>query len=267
MNRLSLLLLVLPACGNDPAKQPDAAVLHDAQAIVDVAPPDAAAHVEGLILVSQGGTVGSASTSSGVSSQFVEGSVFGTPLGTSGPCSASHMPPSKGISAGTITVTGTLAAITATPNGVAPLVGYTNAPSPPKPLFATGASITVQAAGAAFPAFTTTVTAPAAVAGVTSPTTMSRQGFTATWTAGAGPKMWVLIVGTNGSSFDILLCRVNDTGSYAVPAAAFALLPAADTQANLSIARVDEKITTFASGTVDVGVATELSSSPFPLTN
>jgi hypothetical protein len=266
MHRLALVLLVA-ACGSDPVKQPDASVRPIDAPSIDAPPPDAAVHREGFVLISQGSSSGSATA--GVSSQFVDGSVFGTPLGVSGPCLAFNNPPNKGISAGVLTVTGTAMTITATPSGTPPNVGYTNAPTPPKPLFTAGASITLQAAGADFPAFSTTLTAPAAVAGFTAPTTVSRQGYTATWTAGAGPKMWVLIVGTDAafSTADVMICRVDDTGSFTVPAAAFALLPATDTKTLVALARIDEKVTTVASGTATVGVANQVSSGLVNLTN
>ena len=66
----------------------------------------------------------------------------------------------------------------------------------------------------------------------TPPTTMSRSGYTATWTAGSGPSMWVIFAAFDSNNGDggVGICRVTDTGSFTIPSSTFALLPAtADT--------------------------------------
>ena len=133
-------------------------------------------------------------------------------------------------------------------------VKYTTAPNPlPSPLFTTGATLTVTAPGADFPAFNTTLTAPAAVAGFTPPTTISRAaGYHATWTTGAGPLIWVFVVIPIGSAEDLLLCEVPDNGSYTVTSTALGLIPASATQALVALIRLDKKHITNTNGYVDV---------------
>ncbi len=108
----------------------------------------------------------------------------------------------------------------------------------PANVYADGATINVAAAGGEFPAFSGSLTAPATLAGFTVPTTVSRAGYTAHWTAGAGPKVWLIISGGSGDS---LLCRVDDTGTLVVPSSSLALLPAAITQVAVGLARVSEQ--------------------------
>jgi hypothetical protein len=184
----------------------------------------------GLIEITQG--TDADGPDSGVDIQF-SNVAFGPVLGTDGPCTIYSDAESQRFSAGVLTITGTKQTLTATPDGTAPEVYYDTSPSPPTPLYDAGDSIQVSAAGGPdVPAFTATVTAPAALAGFTPPTTMSRSGYTATWTAGAGPTIWVIVGAFSSTSADaaIAVCRVTDTGSFTVPSSTFALVPAnADT--------------------------------------
>jgi len=111
--------------------------------------------------------------------------------------------------------------------GTAPGVTYDAAA--PANLFNPGATINVQAAGGPdVGAFTATAVAPASVTGFTPPTTRTN-GTRLTWTAGTGPKMMLALIGFTAQRFRIVLCRVNDTGSYTLSASNLALIPAAST--------------------------------------
>ena len=124
----------------------------------------------------------------------------------------------------------------------------------PKPAFTAGATVTFTAAGGPdVGAFTASVTAPATLAGYTPPTTMSRAGYTATWTAGSGPGIWVILAAIDGSAGgDGVVCRVDDTGSFTVPASTFAMIPSTATTGFVGVGRVAP--TTVAVGTVMVTV-------------
>ena len=161
---------------------------------------------------------------------FASVPVLGTTNGSNGPCIAYQDLPDSGLSAGTLAVAGTTAALSLVPSGTPPLVHYDPQPSPSFPLFAAGATITVTA-----PTFTIDTTAPADLAGFVPPTTaISRAaGYIATWTAGAGPLLEVVLQAGVGQ----LVCTVPDTGSYTVDPASLALLPAAATSVEVYVAR------------------------------
>ena len=57
------------------------------------------------------------------------------------------------------------------------------------------------------------------------------QSTPVTWTAGTAESMWVWVLGLDPSSGEasIVWCRTTDSGSFSIPAAAVALLPAAQT--------------------------------------
>lgn len=245
---------VSPTTIDAPPPHPDA----PADAAIDAPTPRA-----GIVFLQQGTIMNAASAAAGAG--FVEGSPFGTPLGTSGACTAYTTPHTKGLSAGSIAITGTAMPLTLVPSGTATGVTYQASPKAPSPLFAAGASIGVAAPGTAdFPAFSATLTGPAALAGFTAPTSISRAaGYTATWTAGSGPGIWVYLIGTSGPAIDLLLCKVPDTGSYAIAPAALALLPSTDTKALVIVGRTAEVELT--SPTVTVFAASYLGSGPIPL--
>jgi hypothetical protein len=262
MKRL-VLASILAACGSDPithadapmadAKHPDAAV----DAKVD-APPMATV---GSIEVAQGQNAGSASADA---TATFGTTVYGMSVGTDGPCTLYNLTKHDGFSAGNVTVTGTVSTITLQPQGTAPTVNYSSTAAVPKPAFTAGATITFTAAGGPdVPAFTGSVTAPAAIAGYTPPaTTVSRSGYTATWTAGAGPSIWVILgaIDTTAGGGIAGICRVTDTGSFTIPASTFAMIPANMTTAFVGVGRVSP--TTVTAGGVSVTVqATSYSTS------
>jgi hypothetical protein len=192
--------------------------------------------------------------------------VFGISLGSFGACEASYQAPTAGYSAGTISVTGTNTALSLSPNGLAPSAYYTATPTPTYPLFDPATTIALSAPGTTdFGAFSATATGPAPVLGVTPPTSVSRSGYTATWTAGSGPGFWVELVGFVGtSSANTLRCRVSDTGSFTVPPEAFALMPSADDHVGVLLTRVDER--TSSSPNLTVAIESYFASAPVPLT-
>ncbi len=242
------LFLVVAACGsNNPAV--DALIVHDGPSTQHDAPPphdaspppDAPAMLETQVAIAEG--TGPNGAMANVSANVYAGDIYGIQAGTDGPCTLYHTAQPPQLSAGTIAVTGTTTAYTLTPTGTAPNVHYTTSPQAAAPLFTTGATISITAAGADVPAFSGTVTAPAPLAGFTPPTTVSRSGFTAAWTAGSGPKVWVILPGFDGSTTEILVCRVDDTGTFTVPPSSFALMSGADNQAVVGLARVSETLT------------------------
>jgi hypothetical protein len=191
--------------------------------------------------------------------------VFGAPVGVDGPCTVTTNPAQRGLSAGAIAVTGTTPAVTITPSGTAPDVTYHAAPAT---VFTAGASLSVAAAGGPdFPPFNATVTAPTTLAGFVVPTTLSRTGYTAHWTAGT-EHVWVIMVATTSQATDLtyVVCKVDDTGTFTIPASTFALIPAGDTKAAVGVGRVSSSDVTTAAGHVTVAAISDTTSGLITLT-
>jgi hypothetical protein len=227
------------------------------------APIDAGRALNGFVVLSNvdDGTM----ASSGAAAFFVEGSPFGTVTGTSGSCTGYLNPPATGYSAGTITVTGTAAPLTLTPMGASPNVRYDS--TPPHPLFTSGAAITVTAAGADAPAFSTMLTGPAAMTGFTPPASISQSaGYNVTWTAGTAPGVWIFVADDSTSSNDDwVICRVSDTGSFMLTPAIFALLSSTN-EIVMLVGRVDNRDVTAGIGTTSVVGIDALESDTITLT-
>jgi hypothetical protein len=250
--RASILIVLATACSNpDNPEQVDAPIAADAA--VDskaIDAPSAARH--GFVTLAETNFVGGSPDSS-LDIMFGEApSPYGTPVAVDGPCTSYSIqgspPPMR--SAGTLTVTGTTTALTASPTGVAPSVHYQTTPALPTDLFAPAATISLTAAGSPdFAGFSGTVTAPAALAGFTPPATMSRAGSTVTWTAGTATMMYVVVIGGDNTNVGIVFCRVPDTGSYTIAASSFALLPAG-TMGSLVLGRANQTAITTTSGDV-----------------
>jgi hypothetical protein len=265
-----LVTVLLAACGGDGSNHGtvDAPTLHQDAAIdskVSDAPADAPVARESQVAVVEGASTHGDHAQ--ISVTVADGSVYGSVLGSDGPCTH-YAGDSDGInySAGTVTVTGTTVGYTVTPSGSPPDVYYTTSPMESLPLFASGATISISATGSSdFPAFSGTVTAPAQIAGFTAPSTVSRAGYAAHWTAAAsGPKIWLVLVGIHGSQSSVLVCRVDDTGSFTVPSSSFALFPTVYDQVDVAIARVSETLLT--SPAVSLVGATEQVTNPVALT-
>lgn len=192
----------------------------------------------------------------------------GTVIGTDGPCTA-YTPTATSaatLDAGSIAVTGTLSPVTLTASGSP--AQYQATAAVPYPLFSAGAAISIAGAGGAdIPTFNGTVTAPADLAGFTRPTSLSRAGYTATWTAGSGPSFWVLLLGLDSAFTPTqIICRVPDSGSFAIPASTFALIPAGDTMGGLAVMRVAHTTVTSATASVALNVTTMDGTTFIPLT-
>ena len=253
MSRI-LLALCLAACGSPTNPLIDAAPSHpDAQADASV---DAPAPRSGLV------SMGQEATSSNAGAIFASGDVFGDLVGVDGPCTITTSPAQRGLSAGTIPITGTVTALTLTPAGTAPDVDYSTSPTAPTPLFTAGATISVEGAGGPdFGAFSATVTAPATLAGFTPPTSLSRAGYTATWTAGTDT-IWIIAVATNHTAIPAyVVCRVGDTGTFSIPASTFAMIPPDYDEAAVGVGRVASADVTTSNGTVTVAAISDVTSS------
>lgn len=265
MRAFLIVSLLATACHNDTHATPDAAKQNDAPFIDIDASPDAAAMISGQISVVNAHRANT--NTSNASATFIDGSLYGTPIGSDGACTLySQQGTPLTHSAGTIAIGGTAMAVTLTPSGSPPNVSYTESPKPlPYPAFTAGATITFTAPGADVPSFNGTVTAPAAVAGWTPPTMISRAaGYTATWTAGSGPKIWVIVALVTGMNANIALCKVDDTGTYKVATSTLALDTTA-TQAAVLIARVAESPVQVGSSTVYLQVVQTDQSNVIPL--
>lgn len=267
--KVLVIACLLAACGNSDTKKPDAPVkLIDspmADAPADVAIDAAPTAHFGRVEISQGTSNGSADA--GLSVSFTRDE-FGPNATTDGPCHVSSTTGSEPtFSAGTISVTGTASAITATPTGSAPGVHY-SATTVPKPAFTAGSTITISGGGGPdVPAFSGSVVAPAALAGYTVPTTVSRAGYTATWTAGAGPQIWVVVAGfDSGGNGGFAVCEVTDNGSFTVPASTFAMFPASANMAFVGVGRVSPMTMTVGGVAVTVQATSFVTSGSITLT-
>jgi hypothetical protein len=268
MKRYAALALLFAACGDDGGHmQTVDAPLASVDAHPD-APPDAPSPATaGLIEVTQG--IGGGNADSDVDVHF-SNVLFGPVAGTDGPCTVYGTGDTPRYSAGDLTITGTSQPVTMTASGTAPDVSYDSAAAIPANLFTAGTSIHVSAAGGPeVPAFTATVTAPQTLAGFTPPTTVSRSGYTATWTAGTGPGMWVIFAAfdTNSGDGNVGICRVDDTGSFTIPASTWALTPASATAGFVGVGRVAPVTVMAGNATVVVQAVSYITSDDVTLTN
>jgi hypothetical protein len=256
--RALLIVGVVAACGSSTNNKPDAPSSRDASA-------DAPTFAKnGAVSITQG--FDGSSNRGQASATFVMGDLMSPVVGTDGPCTAFTNGQPATLDAGTISVSGTLSAFTLTASG-SPL-GYSASGQLPYPLFSAGAAISFTAAGGAgVPAFNGTVTAPADIAGFVRATSLSRSGYTVAWTAGAGPNLWVLLVGADASfNSTPVICKVSDTGSFVIPASTFALLSAADTMGGVAVLRFGSTVVDVADTQVGIHVATTDGTTLIPLT-
>lgn len=245
-------VVVLGACGDDGEAPVDGSPNNDAPAI-DASIDGAPGRKEGQVFVAETPIIPIAMA------MFVNGPLY-TETGTAGPCFVGADNPATSLDAGSVMITGTTSTVALAPDDPGDV--YTPTTQLPNDLFTAGATVTATASGATVPAFTGTVTAPARLGGLVPPTAYSRSSATTlTWTAGTGDAMWLLFTSTGGS----LLCRVPDTGSYAVPGAAFALLPTQVTQVSLIAYRVNEAEVQAGAWTVTLRAADGISSAQVPL--
>lgn len=264
--KLLALVCLLAACGNDP-KPAHFIDAPPADAPIDVAIDAAPTAHFGRVEVSQGTSNGSASSGIDVTFSTDE---WGPMVATDGPCKVLGTGTEPEFSAGTVTFTGTASTITASPTGTAPTVRYSATATLPQPAFAAGSTITISGAGGPdVPAFSGSVTAPAAIAGYTPPaTTLSRAGYTATWTAGSGPTMWVIVAGFDSAGHGgVAICVVPDNGSFTVPASTFAMFPSTANMGFAALGRVAPMTTTVGGVMVTVQATSYVTSGDLTLTN
>ena len=224
--RCSYVLVIAAACGGSPSGG-NAGV--DASTL-DVTTGQAGGEI--AVLRVNDGTMMTATAS------FFDGSDNAVIIGSVDECRVTTAPnPAVTISAGTITITGPATPVTLAPTGEKPSVVYAPAIFP---VPADETSLAMSATGADFPAFTADGLVPARIAGFTPPASLSRgSGYTAAWdTAGAGWRFRIEIVAnpTSPSELYVMTCDVPDSGTYEIPAAAFALFPPA-TDAQVSVMR------------------------------
>lgn len=205
----------------------------------------------GLVELTTGTSNGAAS--SGADAQMSPSGILGTANGSVGPCTAfsTSTAPTRQ-SAGTITIHVGTTTYTLQASGTAPSVSYAVTPTVAIPAFQPGETITFSAAGGPdVGAFSGSVVAPATLAGFTPPTTMSRSGYTATWSAGNGSIMWVILIGSDPSNqTEGMLCQVPDTGSFTVTSAMFGLWSSSDNMAQAALGRLATATVTASGNTI-----------------
>ena len=187
---------------------------------------------------------------------FGEAPIAGTVIASDGPCTVRARAPVPGVSAGTITLTGTSVPITIEAAGPELRYAYLG------PAFAReGEPIAVVATGGDFPVFGATVIAPPVLVGYTSPTAVELEGYTATWTPSAGTQIQILIAAFhNGSDAMTITCRVPDTGTFTVPHSTLALLPWLFDRAVVEVARIAESVVQVGAETVTIQVESAVTS-------
>jgi hypothetical protein len=217
--------------------------------------PPATPAREGRIIVFD--AVGDPSRSS-VAAIFSDGPAWGTPERTEGPCTLFRPGPTTGRSAGAITITGTVVPIALQEAHADQGVRYERTGAASGRAFAGGATLAVAAAGGAdVPAFSASLSAPGELVGYVPPKALSRAGYTATWAAGSGGEIMIMISAADPQTRDgrFVRCQVPDTGSFTVPASTLAMIPESHAQAKVVVARVAER--TLMAGdtrvTIDVG--------------
>jgi hypothetical protein len=202
----------------------------------------AAPRREGRITIARGDNNGR--TGSSADAVFFEGPAWGLEIASDGPCTLRKPIPASGLSAGTITITGTVSPITLGEKPTASGVRYAREGALPRPAFVDGAAITVEAAGGSdIPAFSAQVTAPPTLAGYSQPRVLSRDGYAARWAGATGSEILIAILAFDHARHElVVVCRVPDTGSFNVPRSTFAMLPPAFDSGIVIFGRVAETV-------------------------
>lgn len=228
---------------------------------------NAPSRVEGRITVARaynGGDLGSSADA-----VFSNSPLWGTRIASDGPCTLFTRAVKEGLSAGTLTITGTAQPITLEESRPAGAVRYRPTAPVPSPAFADGATIKVEATGGAdVSAFTSSVNVPPELLGYSPPASLTRGGYTATWKSNSGTEIMIVIVAVGRSFNDgvVVMCRVPDNGTFTVPASTFALIPPAFTQVVMVVARVAETVQTVGDARIVLDAVSSIGSGPFPLT-
>jgi hypothetical protein len=221
---------------------------------------------EGRIAVAR--AINGGTFASSADAEFTNSPVWGQVVATDGPCTLRLRRRTAGLSAGTITITGTASPITLVERRDAGGIRYKPTGPVPNPSYVDEAQITVESSGGSdLPAFTGTVTAPRQLAGYSPPTSLSRTGYTATWTAVAGSKIMIVIAPVTTRREGVaVVCRVPDTGALRVPASTFSLIPQLYDRAIVIVARIAESVQILGDAQVMIDVVSSVMSGPFPLT-
>jgi len=178
-------------------------------------------------------------------------------------------PPSEGLSAGTISITGTVETITLQESHERGGVKYRPSARVANPPFVHGATIRVEASGGAdVRAFTISVVAPPELIGFAPPRSLTRSGYTATWSPDSGTAIEIVIGASSSRTSEdgaILLCRVPDTGTYSVPASTLALFPPSFDEALVNVSRVADTVSILGNARITLEATTLVGSSePIP---
>lgn len=255
MKRTLAVVLLVAGCGDDGATVVDGAV-GDTR-VADTPIDNAPGIKEGQVFISEVATTPTPTSLAYAS--LLDGPLEVTLADADG-CVTMPNNPATSLPAGTITITGTTAAVTLVQAGQGEVYSP-NAPAPTD-LFTAGATLTVSGTGATVPAFTGTVTAPAKLENVAFPSTLSRSApATITWTAGTGTAMWFLLTTSGGA----MLCRGPDNGSFTLTTAALALLSSTATSARIIGYRVSETTATAGAWKIYLRAADGLTSTQITL--
>lgn len=242
------LVLFVAACGDDGGTIADAAT-GDTTTVADAAHDAAPTAKEGQVFIAEAHSPAEIATAFAM---FLNGPLL-APTGSADGCLTMPNTSGASLSAGSIDITGTtepLMLVQDDPGDV-----YTTTTLPPTDLFSAGDTLTVTASGDEVPAFTATVDAPAPLANVGFPASLSRSApATVTWTAGTANAVWLLLNSATVTE-GALLCRTTDTGSFTMTPAALALLPSGVTKATFIMYRLDETEKTAGAWTIYVRAA------------
>ena len=222
--------------------------------------------IEGHVIITRAKNPGK--PGSGADAVFARSPLWGTAIANDGPCTLYSHVVTGGLSAGTITITGTVQPITLEETATNEGVKYKHSAPVPPPSFVDGSTIKVAAAGGTdVPAFTATVNAPPELTGYVPPTSLVRRGYTATWTANPGTEVMIVIGAVNRRMRGgvLVMCRAPDTGSFTVPASTFAMIPPAFSTAILMVARVAKTVQTVGDAQITVEAMDSVGSGPFIL--
>jgi hypothetical protein len=250
-------LIGVVGCGDGGDAKPDAAPMNvDASVDAAVVVPTK----EGQVMI---GRVHEPDASSFAVAMFADGKLI-NPTASAGGCYTAPNTPSTSLAAGSIMVTGTLPGpITLAQDAAGDR--YSVVGTIPDVLFAPGATLGVSAAGGTVPAFTGSVTAPAALPVVNFPATFSRaNGGTITWPSGNGDRMLMLVLSTSLDA--AMVCEAPDSGSFTLTPAALAIVPTM-TEAFVTIYRLKETVVTAGAWKVYVRAADGVQSGDIAIGN
>jgi hypothetical protein len=114
--------------------------------------------------------------------------------------------------------------------------------------------------------FTASVTAPLELAAYYARTSLSRDGYNATWAANDGTRILIIVAAIDTHKDSVLVtCHVPDTGFFTIPASTFALIPRSFDRAILAVSRVAEAVQTVGDAHIAIDAIRVVGSGPFSL--